>query len=79
MNVPKKAQPREREIQLVTEEMKSPFADIHFDFDKSSIKDADTPTLQEIAMYLKRHPPHRDPDRGELRRAGKRRVQSGVG
>ena len=36
--------------------MKSPFADIHFDFDKSLIKDGDRPNLQKIANYLKQHP-----------------------
>lgn len=40
----------------VTEEMKSPFSDIHFDFDKSLIKDGDRPNLQKIANYLKQHP-----------------------
>jgi len=40
----------------VTEEVKSPFADIHFDFDKSFIKDGDKPDLQTIATYLKQHP-----------------------
>ena len=39
----------------VTEEMKSRFADIHFDFDKSLIKDGDKPALQKIAIYLKQH------------------------
>ena len=36
--------------------MKSPFADIHFDFDKSLIKDGDRPNLQKIANYVKQHP-----------------------
>ena len=36
--------------------MTSPFADIHFDFDKSMIKDGDKPNLQKIANYLKQHP-----------------------
>ena len=54
MNAPK-SPAKEPGVQ-VTEEMKSPFADIHFDFDKSLIKDGDKPTLQKIATYLKQHP-----------------------
>lgn len=40
----------------VTEEMKSPFADIHFDFDKSFIKNEDRPVLRNIATFMTRHP-----------------------
>jgi len=40
----------------VTEERKSPFADIHFDFDKSFIKGDDRPVLEKIAAYMKQHP-----------------------
>lgn len=40
----------------VTEEVKSPFADIHFEFDKSNILDGDKSDLQGIAAYMKRHP-----------------------
>ncbi len=54
MNTPKS--PTEGAGVQVTEEMKSPFADIHFDFDKSLIEDGDKPTLQKIATYLKQHP-----------------------
>lgn len=54
MNAPKG--PAEGAGVQVTEEMKSPFADIHFDFDKYLIKDGDKPNLQKIANYLKQHP-----------------------
>lgn len=54
VNVPKS--PAEGAGVQVTEEVKSPFADIHFDFDKSFIKDADRPDLQSIATYMKHHP-----------------------
>ena len=40
----------------VTEEVRSLFADIHFDFDKSFIKDGDKPDIEKIASYLKSHP-----------------------
>ena len=53
MNTPK-SPAKEPGVQ-VTEEMKSPFADIHFDFDKSMIKDGDKPDLQKIASYLGQH------------------------
>ena len=55
VNVPPKSPAEGAGIQ-VTEEVKSPFADIHFDFDKSFITDADRPDLQNIATYMKRHP-----------------------
>ncbi len=40
----------------LTEPQPSPFRDIHFDFDKSFIEDADRPTLAGIAGYLTSHP-----------------------
>lgn len=54
MNTPKS--PAEGAGVQVTEELKSPFADIHFDFDKFLIKDGDKPDLRKIANYLKQHP-----------------------
>jgi peptidoglycan-associated lipoprotein len=53
--IPPESPPKEPGVQ-VTQEMKSLFVDIHFDFDKSLIKDGDKPTLQKIAEYLKQHP-----------------------
>ncbi len=40
----------------LTKEQPSPFRDIHFDFDKSFIRDPDKPTLDGIAAYLKSRP-----------------------
>ncbi|MGE5188778.1 MAG: peptidoglycan-associated lipoprotein Pal [Gemmatimonadota bacterium] len=39
-----------------TEEAPSAFADIHFDFDKSFIRDDAKPVLAKVADYLKRNP-----------------------
>ncbi len=39
-----------------TEEKASLFADIHFDFDKSFIREQDKPVLAKIADYLKKNP-----------------------
>ncbi|MCL5965680.1 MAG: peptidoglycan-associated lipoprotein Pal [Deltaproteobacteria bacterium] len=41
--------------QAVTEEQKSPFADIHFDFDKSFIRPDAKPILEEIAAWMKKN------------------------
>ncbi|MDD5760918.1 MAG: peptidoglycan-associated lipoprotein Pal [bacterium] len=54
VNAPNK--PAEGAGVLVTEEIKSPYADIHFDFDKAFIHDGDKPVLRKIAAYLKQHP-----------------------
>ncbi len=43
------------EAGALTEAQPSPFKDIHFDFDKSFVRDADRPTLETIAGYLKSH------------------------
>lgn len=40
----------------VTEEKKSPFADIHFDFDKSFIRPDAKPILEQIAAWMKMNP-----------------------
>ncbi len=40
----------------LTQEQPSPFQDIHFDYDKSFIRDPDRPTLKAIAAYLASHP-----------------------
>lgn len=39
----------------VTQEMPSPFQDIHFDFDKSFIRDDAKPVLSSVADYLKKN------------------------
>jgi peptidoglycan-associated lipoprotein len=40
----------------VTEEKPSPFQDVHFDFDRSALRDDAKNICQEIAAYLKAHP-----------------------
>lgn len=44
------------EAAAVTEEKKSPFADIHFDFDKSFIRPDAKPILSGIAAWMKGNP-----------------------
>jgi len=44
------------EAAAVTEERKSPFRDIHFDFDKSFIRPDAKPVLEEIAAWMKKNP-----------------------
>jgi peptidoglycan-associated lipoprotein len=39
-----------------TQEKPSPFEDIHFDFDKSFIREDAKPALQKVADYLKKNP-----------------------
>jgi len=39
-----------------TQERPSPFTDIHFDFDKSFIREDAKPALQKVAEYLKKTP-----------------------
>ena len=39
-----------------TQEKPSPFEDIHFDFDKSFIREDAKPVLQKVAEYLKKNP-----------------------
>jgi len=39
-----------------TQEKPSPFPDIHFDYDKSFIREDAKPTLQKVADYLKKNP-----------------------
>jgi peptidoglycan-associated lipoprotein len=43
------------EIPAYIKELQSKIKDIHFDFDKYDIMEADRPTLQEIAAILKKH------------------------
>jgi peptidoglycan-associated lipoprotein len=39
-----------------TQEKPSPFEDIHFDYDKSFIREDAKPALQKVADYLKKNP-----------------------
>jgi len=41
---------------MATQERPSEFSDIHFDYDKSFVREEDRPTLQEVADYLQANP-----------------------
>ncbi len=52
---PEAPPPSPIEAGALTQPQPSPFQDIHFDFDKSFIREADRPTLEKVAEYLKSH------------------------